>query len=173
MKLGEMQRDYKFIQEKIVEGIWPFSQLQAPYNVLLLTLVYFVAGFGLYLIFSVPIFFFIAGTCAGIGISIWTYGILGYAARLRNIEIERITKVKQKFLVAFMEELFHDRSLLFAVMAFVATLSYFWSSEILGIQNILQNLIKQSGVEILHPFFVFLKNYIFVIAFDVSKDSKM
>ncbi len=164
MKLSEMKSDYKFIQEKIFEGIWPFSQLQAPYNVLLLTLVYFVAGFALYLVFSVPIFFFIAGTCAGIGISIWTYGILGYATRLRDIEIERMTKVKSKFLVAFMEELFHDRSLFFGVMAFVASLTYFWSSEIIGIENILQNLSHQSGVEVLHPFFLF---YIFIIAFDV------
>ncbi|MFX1255235.1 MAG: pyridoxamine 5'-phosphate oxidase family protein [Promethearchaeota archaeon] len=164
MKLGEIQHEYKFIQEKIFEGIWPFSKLQAPYNVLLLSLIYFVAGFGLYIVFSVPIFFFIAGTCAGIGISVWTYGILGYATKLRNTKFERMTKVKNKFLVTFMEELFHDRSLFFGVMAFVASLTYFWSSEIIGIENILQNLSHQSGVEVLDPFFLF---YIFTIAFDV------
>jgi hypothetical protein len=170
MRLGSMQppQEYKFIQELIIEGIWPFSRLRSPYSLLFLSVVYFLWGIGLYLIFEIPENFLIAGLFAGMGISIWTYGILQYASKLRDAEIERMTPVKRKFLVAFMEEMFHDRSLFFGIIAFVISLTYLWTSnEIFNIENNIESTITnilQTREVIFHPFFL---AYVFIIVFDV------
>ncbi|MFW9991802.1 MAG: pyridoxamine 5'-phosphate oxidase family protein [Candidatus Odinarchaeota archaeon] len=166
VKLGSMQlpKGYKFIQELIIEGIWPFSRLKSPYNFLLLSIAYFLAGAGLYFLHDLPLSFFIAGSFAGIGISVWTYGIFQYADRLRNAEITRMTSVKRKFLGDFLEDMFHHRSLFFGVMGFAVTLSYFWTSkDFFHVDNIFDNLRNQIGVP-LHPFLLL---YAFIIAFDV------
>ncbi|MHA2224943.1 MAG: pyridoxamine 5'-phosphate oxidase family protein [Candidatus Hodarchaeales archaeon] len=166
MRLGSMQtpKEYKFIQELIIEGIWPFSQLRSPYNFFLLSLVYFFWGVELYAMFSIPPTFLIAGSLAGIGISVWTFGIFQYASRLRDAKIEQMTPVKRKFLVAFMEEMFHDRSLFLGIIGFIAVVTYFWTSnDIFGVNNILWILEKEFSVQ-LHPF---LLAYVFIIAFDV------
>jgi hypothetical protein len=155
---------YKFIQETIFEGIWPFSRLKSPYSVMLLSMVYFLAGVGLYIMFSLPITFLIAGTSAGIGISVWTYGIFQYANNLRDAEIGDMTPVKKKFLSDFLEEMFHDKSLFLGIMGFVAVLAYFWtSSDTFNFSNIFDNLRNQTGSS-LHPF---IWGYAFIITFDI------
>ncbi len=157
-------QEYEFIQELIIEGIFPFSKLRSPYNFFLLSLVYFFWGVALYVMFPIPPSFLIAGTLAGIGISVWTFGIFQYASRLRNAKIEQMTPVKRKFLVGFMGDMFHDRSLFIGIIGFVAVVTYFWtSSDIFGVENILGVLEEVYDVQ-LHPF---LLAYVFIISFDV------
>jgi hypothetical protein len=160
----KLPQGYKFIQEAIFEGIWPLSRLKSPYSVMVMSFIYMFAGIGLYIMFSLPITFLIAGTSAGIGISVWTYGIFQYANRLREAEIVHMTSVKRKLLSDFLEEMFHDRSLFIGLMGFVAVLAYFWtSSEFYQIDNIFDVIQKETGTA-LHPFVL---AYSFIIVFDI------
>ena len=65
-----LPQGYKFVQELIFEGVWPFSRMRSPYDLLFLTLLYFLGGVGLFYLFTLPFSFLVAGTLAGIGISI-------------------------------------------------------------------------------------------------------
>ena len=103
-------KKYKFLQEQVFEGVWPFNKLKSPANVFLLLLLYFFWGLGLYFNYKIPLSYFIAGSCGAFGLFLWTIGIFRYADSLRNVEVEKITKVNQKFLVGFLENLFHPSS---------------------------------------------------------------
>ncbi|PWI48501.1 hypothetical protein CEE45_06345 [Candidatus Heimdallarchaeota archaeon B3_Heim] len=166
LKLGAMQplKKYKFLQEQVFEGFWPFSRFQSPANVLLLLLVYFIWGFCLYLIYNIPLSFMIAGSCGAFGLFLWTIGIFRYANALRNVKIERINKVNQKFLIGFLENLFHPSSIVLGVFIFTAVLTYLFTSPSLGTDNFLTELRSAMNVESLPPL---LMLFIFLLIFDL------
>lgn len=119
MKLGELQpkKPYKFLQEEILEGVFPLSRFKSPLNIFLLIIIYVVWGFALFFIYHIPNKFIIAGSISAIGISIWTFGIIMYANSLRNLEIDEsnTNMVHKKILIEFMDNLFHNSSLFYGV----------------------------------------------------------
>ena len=112
MKLGDLQpnKPYKFLQEEILEGVWPLSKFKPPINIFLLIVIYVVWGFALFIIYPIPNYYIIAGSISALGISVWTLGIVLYANSLRNIDLEETTTnmVHKKILLEFMENLFHN-----------------------------------------------------------------
>lgn len=119
MKLGELQpnKPYKFLQEEILEGVWPLSRFKSPVNIFLLIVIYVVWGFGLFIVYHIPNYYIVAGSISAIGISIWTFGIVSYANTLRNIEIEEIEshQVYKQILLDYLENLFHNSSLFYGI----------------------------------------------------------
>ncbi|MFX0208217.1 MAG: pyridoxamine 5'-phosphate oxidase family protein [Candidatus Hodarchaeota archaeon] len=166
MKLGNIQRPkpFRFLQELVFEGIWPFNGFSAPFNVLLLTLLYFIWGVGIYLFYNISTYFLIAGICAGAGISFWTYGIFNYANGMRNVDIEHINPVKRKFLQQYMDELFHPSSLLIGILLFTLTQTYFFSASFFGSESLLDNVQGElNGTSLPPPLLL----YVFLISFDM------
>lgn len=110
-------KPYKFLQEEILEGVWPLSKFNSPINIFILIVIYVVWGFGLFIVYPIPNTYIIAGSISAIGISIWTFGIVSYANSLRNIELEETstTLVHKKILTEFMENVFHNSSLFYGV----------------------------------------------------------
>ncbi|MHA1995095.1 MAG: DUF7530 family protein [Candidatus Hodarchaeales archaeon] len=166
MKLGAMQplKKYKFLQEQVFEGFWPFNKFHSPTNVFLLLFTYFIWGLGLYLIYKIPINFLFAGSCGALGLFLWTMGIFRYANALRNVEIERINKVNQKFLIGFLENLFHPSSIILGVFIFTIVLTYLFSSPSLGAENFLTRLQSEMNVTSLPPL---LMMFILLLIFDL------
>ncbi|MFX0170875.1 MAG: pyridoxamine 5'-phosphate oxidase family protein [Candidatus Hodarchaeota archaeon] len=166
MKLGSMQpsKKYKFLQEQVFDGIWFFNRFRSPINVFMLLLLYVIWGVLLFIIYRIPLSYLVAGLCGAIGLFLWTIGIFHYADRLRNVENERINKVNQKFLVNFLENMFHPSSIIISVIVFVSVVAYGISSTSLGIGNILTNIQRDlnfTSLPLLLTFFIML------IAFDL------
>ncbi|MFW9929021.1 MAG: hypothetical protein ACFFD1_06495, partial [Candidatus Thorarchaeota archaeon] len=166
MKLGEMQpsKPYTFLQEYVFQGIWPFNRLKAPINVLFLTLLYFIAGLAIYFYYKLPDYFLFAGSFAAISITLWTLGIFSYADRLRNVDIEDLNLTNKKFLVQYMEDLFHPSSIVFGVVLTAITYVFLQTAPLLGSQSIIRLLEDELDVEYLPPVILL---YIFLITFDV------
>jgi hypothetical protein len=157
-------KKYKFLQEQVFDGIWFFNRFKSPINVFMLLLLYIIWGVFLYIIYSIPFSYLIAGLCGAIGLFLWTIGIFHYANRLRNVEIERINKVNQKFLVNFLENMFHPSSIIISVILFVSVVTYGISSTSLGIKNFLTNIQRDlnfTSLPLLLTFFIML------LAFDL------
>ena len=110
-------KPYKFLQEEILEGVWPLSEFKYPISIGLLIVLYVIWGFILFLIYPIPNFYIIAGSISAIGISVWTFGIVIYASSLRNIEFDEFqtSMVSKKIFLGFMENLFHNSSLFYGV----------------------------------------------------------
>ncbi len=110
-------KPYKFLQEEILEGVWPLSEFKYPISIGLLIVLYVIWGFILFIIYPIPNFYIIAGSISAIGISVWTLGIIIYASSLRNIELDefRTSMVSKKIYLGFMESLFHNSSLFYGV----------------------------------------------------------
>ena len=110
-------KPYKFLQEEILEGVWPLSKFRYPIDIYLLIVLYVVWGFALFLIYPIPTHYIIAGSISAIGISVWTFGIVIYASTLRNIELDEFqtSMVSKKIYLDFMEKLFHNSSLFYGV----------------------------------------------------------
>ncbi|UCE12566.1 MAG: pyridoxamine 5'-phosphate oxidase family protein [Candidatus Heimdallarchaeota archaeon] len=157
-------KKYKFLQEQVFEGIWPFNKLKSPVNVFLLLLLYFFWGLGLYFIYEIPMSYFIAGSCGALGLFLWTIGIFHYADSLRNVEVERITKVNQKFLVGFLENLFHPSSLVISVVVFTFVVTYFFTSQAFGIENFLFFIQKEMNWNSVPPLLLL---YVLLLTFDL------
>ena len=121
-------KKYKFLQEQVFEGVWPFSKFKSPTNVLLLLLLYSFWGLGLYFIYEIPLAYFVAGICGAFGLFLWTVGIFRYADNLRNVEVERLNRVNKKFLVGFLENLFHPSSIVISIIVFTIVFSLFLPS---------------------------------------------
>ena len=119
MKLGELQphKPFKFLQEEILEGVWPLSRFKSPINMLMLIIIYICWGFALFILNPIPERYIIAGSISAIGIAIWTFGIVYYANSLRNIELDELktSLVYKKVSLEFMENLFHNSSLFYGV----------------------------------------------------------
>ena len=165
-QLGEMQplKPYKFLQENVLEGIFPFSRLRTPYNILLLILFYFFWGVGIYYLYGISGNFLLAGVFSALGISLWTLGIFAYAGKLRRTEIEDINPVVRKFLVNYLEKLFNPVSIVFGVILFAFTLTIFFTSFSEKSTGLFSTLFSETGQESLPPLLLL---YIFVISFDV------
>ncbi|MFX0149713.1 MAG: pyridoxamine 5'-phosphate oxidase family protein [Candidatus Hodarchaeota archaeon] len=166
MKLGSMQpsKKYKFLQEQVFDGILFFNRFKSPINVFMLLLLYIIWGVFLYIIYRIPLSYLVAGLCGAIGLFLWTIGIFHYANRLRNVEIERINKVNQKFLVNFLENMFHPSSIIISVIVFISVVTYGISSTSLGIENILTKIQRDlnfTSLPLLLTFFIML------LAFDL------
>ena len=157
-------KKYKFLQEQVFEGFWPFSKFHSPANVFLLLLMYFIWGLSLYLIYKIPINFLIAGSCGALGLFLWTIGIFRYANALRNVEVERINKVNQKFLIGFLDNLFHPSSIVLGVFIFTIVLTYLFSFPSLGTKNFLTQLQFEMNVTSLPPL---LMMFILLLIFDL------
>ena len=166
MKLGLMQppKKYKFLQEYVFEGTWPFSHLRSPYNVLLLLLIYFSWGLALYFTYNIPFVYLFAGICGAFGLFLWTISIFKYARKLRNVEIERLNSVTKKFHVEFLEYLFHPSSFVISIIVFLVVLTYFFSSTSFGLDNILTYIQKDMALNSLPPLLIF---FIFLMTFDI------
>lgn len=166
MKLGTMQpvKPYVFLQEQIFQGIWPFNQFKSPINVFLLTLLYFFWGIGLYFLYEIPLYFLIAGIFAAISISLWTLGIFTYANKIRGVEIEEINLTNKKFLVEYMEDLFHPSSIVFGVVLTAFTYVFLLATTELGTSSILFIVQEELGLHSLPPLLLL---YVFLITFDI------
>ncbi len=142
MKLGELQpnKPYKFLQEEILEGVFPLSKFKSPVNIFLLIVIYVVWGFILYLIYHIPNKFIIAGSISAIGISIWTLGIVMYANSLRNLELDEINTnlIHKKILLEFMNNLFHNSSLFYGVAISMIVYAIIFNSAIIRDDPILR-----------------------------------
>jgi hypothetical protein len=167
LRLGEMQphKEYKFLQELVFEGIWPFNKFRSPYNILLLTLIYLWWGFLLFYYYNLSIFIFIIGLSSAIGISLWTYSIFNYASKLREIEVENITTIHKRFFIIYIDKLFHPGSIVIGVLMMTLT-NYILIAPITGIDTgILHEIRNQTGINPLPaPFLV----YVFFLSFDFS-----
>lgn len=157
-------KKYKFLQEQVFEGIWPFNRLKSPTNAILLALMYFIWGIGLYVYYKIPLGFLIAGFLGAFGLLLWTIGIFSYADKLRNVEIERINVVNKKFLIGFLENLFHPSSIVIGVIMFTMIMTYFFSSASFGINNLLNTLQNEMNSEILPPILLL---FVFLLTFDL------
>lgn len=189
MKLGELQtnKPFKFLQEEILEGVWPLSKFRAPINIYLLIAIYVIWGFGLFLLYPIPNFYIIAGSISAIGISIWTLGIVNYANSLRNIELDELktSMTYKKISLEFMDNLFHNSSLFYGVAIAVVVYTIILNSAIIRDDvvlnryfgnipllvsitdrtSLLANLQNSLGVSSI-PIPILM--YIFFISFDIS-----
>lgn len=153
-------KPYKFLQEQVFEGVWPFNRFQSPINVGLLTLLYSFWGVIIFLFFKIPFYFFVAGISGVIGITVWTLGIFRYANILRNTQVEKLNIVSRKFLIQYLDTLFHPSSIFIGILIYTVTLAYLFTpySPIITIQEELE-------VSNLSPFILL---FIFLISFDLS-----
>jgi hypothetical protein len=158
-------KKYKFLQEQVFEGVWPFNKFQSPTSVFLLTLIYFIWGLSLYIYYDIPPFFFITGISGAFGIFLWTIGIFRYADRLRDVEIEEINVVNKKFLIGFLENLFHPSSIVLGVIMFCLVSTYYFSSVYFGFESLLITLQKELNTVSLPPL---LLCFVFLMTFDLS-----
>jgi hypothetical protein len=156
MKLGEIQpnKPYKFLQEEILEGVWPLSKFKSLYSTSLLIFVYVFWGFMLFLIYPISNYYIVAGSISAIGISIWTFGIIIYANSLRNIELEENNTnfVFKKILLKYMDSVFHNSSLFYGVTIAMVVYVIILNSAIIKDDILLSS--------------IFLL-YIFYISFDI------
>jgi len=157
-------KKYKFLQELVFEGIWPFSKFKSPAEVFLLLLIYFIWGFVLFVIYEIPGSYIIAGSCGAFGLFLWTIGIFYYADSLRNVEIERINRVNKKFLIEFLESIFHPSSIVLGVICFTVVLTYFFTSISFGLNNFLTQLQIEMNVPALPPLLLL---FVFLLTFDI------
>jgi hypothetical protein len=157
-------KKYKFLQEQVFEGIWLFNRFTSTTKVLLLLLLYTTWGFILYVYYLIPLPYLIAGGFGALGLFGWTIGIFRYADKLRNVEIERINAVNRKFLIGFLEDLFHPSSLMISILVFSAILTYLFSSTSFGIENILGKLQGEINVTTLPPLLLL---FVILLAFDL------
>ncbi len=157
-------KKYKFLQEHVFEGTWPFSRLKPPFNVFLLLLIYFILGLTLYFVYKIPFIYLFAGVCGAFGLFLWTISIFKYAKKLRNVEIERLNSVTKKFHVEFLEYLFHPSSIVISIFVFLVVLTYFFSSTSFGLNNILSYIQNELSLNSLPPLLIF---FIFLMTFDV------
>lgn len=166
LKLGSMQppKKYKFLQEQVFEGIWPFNKVKSPINVIILMSVYIIWGTVLYSYYQIPPYFLIAGILSAFGLFIWTIGIFSYARKLREIEVERINVVNKKFLIGFLENLFHPSSIVISVLMFTVVTTYYFSVTSFGIENLITNIQKEMNNELLPPI---LLSFILLLTFDL------
>lgn len=109
-------KPYKLLQEQILESIFPLSLMSSPWNFVALVLVYFIWGLGLYILYPIPLLFFIYGSIAAIGISFWSFGIIKYANILRNTDVDKANDTNKRILTEFMEGLFNNYSLFYGIM---------------------------------------------------------
>jgi len=166
MKLGNMQpsKPYKFLQEQVFEGIWPFNKLHSPANIGLLTLLYFCWGMMIYFFYSIDLYFLIAGIFSALGVSIWTVGIFRYADILRGTQIEKLNSVNRKVLVQYLDALFHPSSIVIGIILYTLTIVFFLSSYTISSKGILNQIQIELGSNSLPPFILF---YVFLISFDI------
>lgn len=131
MRLGDLQpeRRYRFLGEAILEEIWPFSRLKTPWNFVFLTILYWGAGTILFAYLDLGMDLYLRGLLMGLGITVWSWGIFKFSEKIRSIEIEEITRVKQKFLRTFLDDLFNERSLVLGIALFVVSISYLWGDS--------------------------------------------
>ncbi|MHA2270286.1 MAG: hypothetical protein ACXACI_00375 [Candidatus Hodarchaeales archaeon] len=152
------ERGYRFFGEIILEQTWPFSRLRFPWNMVLLTLLYWGAGTILFFLLDLPVHLYLRGLMMGLGITVWSWGIYRFAEKIRSVEIEQITRVKHKFLRTFLDDLFNERSLVLGIILFVGTISYLWWD---GEQTVFEE-VSSSGSP--HPL---LLAYMLILIFDV------
>ena len=157
-------KKYKFLQEQVFEGVWPFSKFKSPTNVLLLLLLYSFWGLGLYFIYEIPLAYFVAGICGAFGLFLWTVGIFRYADNLRNVEVERLNRVNKKFLVGFLENLFHPSSIVISIIVFTIVLTYLFTSTSFGVENFLTHIQKEMNFISIPPLFLL---YVLLLTFDL------
>jgi hypothetical protein len=157
-------KKYKFLQEQVLEGFWPLNKFSFQTNTILLLLMYFVWGLLLYLLYDIPTSFMTAGTLGALGLFIWTIGIFRYADALRNVEIEQINKVNQKFLIEYLEDLFHPSSIIFGVFIYSMVLTYLFTPLIPHSPTFLAQLQSEMNVISLPPL---LMLFIFLLIFDL------
>ena len=70
---------------------------------------------------DIPSYFLISGLFIAASISLWTLGIIKYADKLRNTEIEKINNVTKKFLLDFLDNLFDHKSIFVGVILLTIT----------------------------------------------------
>ncbi|MFX0124807.1 MAG: pyridoxamine 5'-phosphate oxidase family protein [Candidatus Hodarchaeota archaeon] len=165
MKLGDMQppKQYKFLQEQVFEGVWPFNKFKSPMNVFLLLILYFVWGLVLFINYDIPLYYFIAGICGIFSVFLWTIGIFSYADHLRSVQVERINAANKKFLTEFLENLFHPSSLVVGVLVFSCVVTYYFTSTYFGVESILVKIQNDMNLRILPPIILL---FIFLLTFD-------
>ncbi|MHA2366286.1 MAG: pyridoxamine 5'-phosphate oxidase family protein [Candidatus Hodarchaeales archaeon] len=166
MKIGDMQplKPYKFLQELVLEGFWPFNRFQSPYNILLLTLFYFWLGYFLFIMYPIPLYFLVAGIFGAISISMWTFGIFTYADRLRETQVEKINRVNRKILVDYLDDLFHPSSIVIGVALMTFTNAILFSPIPFRSQSLIESIQQELAVSSLP---IPLVIYIYLITFDV------
>jgi hypothetical protein len=119
LKLGELQpvKPYKLLQEQVLESIFPLSLFKSPYNYIMFVMVYVIWGFGIFILYpAIPLDFFIAGSISAIGISFWSFGVIRYANRLRDTDIDEVNLTNKTLLLDFMERLFNNYSLFYGII---------------------------------------------------------
>ncbi|MFQ5980624.1 MAG: hypothetical protein ACE5OZ_20995 [Candidatus Heimdallarchaeota archaeon] len=160
MRLGDLQPEhsYRFLGEAILEETWPFSQLKTPWNVVFLTILYWGAGTILFAYLDLPAHLYVRGLMMGLGITVWSWGIYKFAEKIRSTKIEQISRVKQKFLRTFLDDLFNERSLVLGIILFVASISYLWGD---GEQTVFKE-VSSTGSP--HPVLLI---YLLILIFDV------
>lgn len=145
MKLGELQphKPYRFLQEEILEGVFPLSRFKSPINIFLLIVIYVVWGFLLFFIYHIPNKFIIAGSISAIGICIWTLGIVMYANSLRDLDLDEANSsiVYKKTLLEFMDNLFHNSSLFYGVAISMVVYVIILNSNIIGDDPVLKPIL--------------------------------
>ncbi|MFW9779835.1 MAG: pyridoxamine 5'-phosphate oxidase family protein [Candidatus Heimdallarchaeota archaeon] len=161
MKLGKMQgpKPYKFLQEQVFDGVWPLNKFKSPLNVGLLTVLYFLWGLAIFIIYSIPPYFFISGIMAALSISVWTLGIFRYARTLRETQIEKLNSVNRKFLVQYLDALFHPSSIVIGVIIYIVTLV-----SLLAPHSLIVTLQEELQLTSLPPFILL---YVFLVSWDI------
>ena len=157
-------KKYKFLQEQVFEGFWLFNRFRSPTSVLLLLLFYAVWGFLLSIYYKIPTPYLIAGGFGALGLFLWTIGIFRYADKLRNVEIVRLNSVNRKFLIGFLENLFHPSSIVISIFVFSGILTYLFSPSFFGSESFLNKIQEELNVDNLPPLLLL---FIILLAFDL------
>jgi hypothetical protein len=131
LRLSDLEetRNLRFLQEEVIEGLWPFNRLHFPRNLVALSFFYLWWGVFLLLLFGMSFEAFAIGSIVGCGIVVWTYGIINFGTTVRSLEMSRSSVLKIRVARDFAKELFQNFSVLFGLMAFVGAVTYFLTLE--------------------------------------------
>ncbi|MFX0115723.1 MAG: pyridoxamine 5'-phosphate oxidase family protein, partial [Candidatus Hodarchaeota archaeon] len=81
------------------------------------------------LLFEMSFEAFVIGTIVGLGIVVWTNGIIQVGDTIRSLEITRSSGLKIRIARTFAQELFQNVSVLFGIAAFVGAITYLLTLE--------------------------------------------
>jgi hypothetical protein len=161
-KVGQIRvSEYKFVGERVVESLWPLGLIPSPWKFYAIIGAYFVFGASLVLAYSIPLVTFIAGTCTGLGVTLWTWALFKYAENFRRTEIFEMNRAKYKFMSDFLESVFSDFPLTMAILLYVGTVAYFFTFGSHVMDKIVPSALPSLGKWVVYC-------YVLVLAFDLN-----
>ncbi|MHA2232187.1 MAG: pyridoxamine 5'-phosphate oxidase family protein [Candidatus Hodarchaeales archaeon] len=131
MRLADLveSENIRFLQEDVIDGLWPFNRLPFPRNLVALSFVYLWSAMFLLLLFGMSFEAFALGCIVGCGIVVWTYGIIRFGDTIRSVEITRTSGMKLRVARVFVQDIFQNGSVIIGILSFVGVLVYFLTLE--------------------------------------------